>query len=105
MPAPKLATLVPLTQEVKSPVSATERLVSPWCPVGGLTLEIVPLPEPTENPPRMVATSPPVVRVTLYAPTAVEHGTETVTLACDASVTLKFVTVIPPPKEACLLYT
>ena len=65
MPAPKLAMLVPLTQFVKTPVRLTFSLISPCVPVGGLTAEMAGDPPETVKPPRMVATSPPVVSTTL----------------------------------------
>jgi hypothetical protein len=40
-------------------------LAKPCVPVGGLTTEMVGLPVPTVKPPRMVATSPPVMSWTL----------------------------------------
>jgi hypothetical protein len=76
------------------------RFVSPWWPVAGLTDETCGVPAVTVNPPRIVATSPPVVRVTLYDPVAVEPGIDRFRLACLGSATVTPVTVMPPPTAA-----
>ena len=97
MPEPKLATLqlgaqpAAVLKWVNAPVSAT-LIVDPCVPVGGFTALSCAEPLLTVKPPRIVATSPPVVRTTLYAPSGVLLGMEMPTVALVRLLTVSDVT-------------
>jgi hypothetical protein len=81
MPAPKLATLVPLTHDVYRPVSCTFMFTEPCGPVGEFTAEICGVPDVTVKPGSIAAVSPPVYRYTLYWPSVVLFGIVMFTVA------------------------
>ncbi len=102
IPAPKLATVVPLTKFVSWPVTLTSS-VSACRPVDGATFEIDGRPAVTVNAFASVATSPSVVAVTVYAPSVACEPIDTFAVALVGLVTSSDVTVIFPPNETTVL--
>ena len=99
MPAPKSAVVVPFTNAVNSPVTATLSVWPCW-PDVGLTSVRRGVPAITVKPLTIVAFSPPVVSVMDRRPVVAKLSSEMFTVAVVALVTVSRLTVMSPPNEA-----
>ena len=100
MPGPKVAVVVLLMKCVNRPTIVTFVIIWPCDPELGVRLKMdggVPF---TVNPLARIATSPPVVSVTLWVPTGALSWMVKLTVALVALLTLTLPTVIPEPKSA-----
>ena len=99
MPLPKLAVVTPGVKSVNWPLMTTVRL-TPWMPAVGLIDAIAGRPGCTVKPPTRLATSVPVVIVTVRLPSAADGSMVTLTVALAVLVTTTELTVIPDPNDA-----
>jgi hypothetical protein len=102
IPSPKLAFVVPCTKWVFCPVIATDRFCCPCGPLLGFTVSSTGVPGVMINPFGKIATSGPVVTVTVRAPVA-EAAIEMLAVRLVALATVTVFTAMSAPKLTCVV--